>query len=251
MRFNARRATQVYSFVLSAVNRLCRNDCDIKLSAAFGIGVCSLLRIVSAIALLSFCSLLPAQQAMTNDSVVTMTKAGFSEDFIVATIGRSQAAFDTSADGLILLKNAGVVNKVILAIMLKKAGAPTPATWQNNPSPAPTEQTGNKPRVFCEARSHAEGWSASRDQSMEMSKDFGLDCPNVRISVSPKMADYTVSLNHIERGFLRHNQLQVANKNGDLISRVKGGGSIKGDMKRACSLILADWATKQVAVKSP
>lgn len=221
-----------------------------------------MLRTVSAIALFSFCTYLAAQQAMTNDSVVTMTKAGFSEDFIVATIGRSQATFDTSADGLIFLKNAGVVNKVILAMVLKKAGAPSPAAAQNTPSPnhspAPSpvaEQTGNKPRVFCEARSHAEGWSASRDQSrdqsMEMSKDFGLDCPNVRISVSPKMADYTVSLNHIERGFLRDNQIQVANKNGDLLSRTKEGGSIKGDMKKACSLILADWATKQVAAKSP
>jgi hypothetical protein len=79
---------------------------------------------------------------------------------------------------------------------------------------------------------------------MEMSKDFEKDCPGVRISLNQQMADYTISLNHIEVGFSRDNQFQIANKDGDLISKTQEGGSIDGGVKKACTLILADWAKK-------
>jgi len=79
---------------------------------------------------------------------------------------------------------------------------------------------------------------------MEMSKDFERDCPGVKVSLNQAVADYTVLLNHIEQGFVRDNQFQIANKNGDLISKTKEGGTIAGGVKKACSFILADWATK-------
>lgn len=66
-----------------------------------------------------------------------------------------------------------------------------------------------------------------------------------RISLNQQNADYTVALNHIEHGFARDNQIQVANKEGDLISKTKEGGSIKGRVKKACDDILTDWATKK------
>ena len=82
-----------------------------------------------------------------------------------------------------------------------------------------------------------------------MSKDFQEVCPQVQISVNPHLSDYTVDLNHTEYSFVRQNQLQVANKNGDLVSGTSGGGSIKGPsikggVKKACEAILADWAKK-------
>ncbi len=43
---------------------------------------------------------------------------------------------------------------------------------------------------------------------------------------------------------MRDNQIQIANKDGDLISRTKEGGSIRGDAKKACGVILADWSKK-------
>jgi hypothetical protein len=80
---------------------------------------------------------------------------------------------------------------------------------------------------------------------MEMSKDFERDCSSVRISINQQTADYTVALNHIEIGlFIRDNQFQVANKDGDLISTTKEGGSIAGGVKKACAIILEDWAKK-------
>ena|SRR5215813_15332174 len=102
----------------------------------------------------------------------------------------------------------------------------------------------NKPRVYLTAASKGNQWNAARDQSMEMSKDFEKDCPSVRVTINQSVADYTVLLNHIEHGFVRDNQIQVANKDGDLISRTKEGGSIRGNIKKACGIIMADWANR-------
>lgn len=79
---------------------------------------------------------------------------------------------------------------------------------------------------------------------MEMSKDFEKDCPDVKLTVSQSAADYFMILNHIEKGWSRDNQVQIANKDGDLISKTKEGGSISSNVKKACELILEDWAKK-------
>jgi hypothetical protein len=78
---------------------------------------------------------------------------------------------------------------------------------------------------------------------MEMSKDFEEVCPSVRITITQQMADYTVLLNHIEIGmFVRDNQFQLADKNGDLLSKTKEGGSIKSGVQKVCALITEHWA---------
>jgi hypothetical protein len=197
---------------------------------------------------IGFLVLFLGQQTMNNESVVNLMKAGFSEDVIISAINRSQEAFDTSVDGLIALKTAGITNKEISAIMAKaypqSSAAPVPVT-----EATPAVRIANKPRVFLRAQSHSSGLHESRDQSMEMSKDFQEECAGVVISVNPHLLDYTVDLNHTESEFVRQNQLQVANKDGDLVSGPSGGGSIKGPsirggVKKACDIILADWAKK-------
>ncbi len=79
---------------------------------------------------------------------------------------------------------------------------------------------------------------------MEMSKDIEKLCPELRIFLNQANADYTISLNHIEVGFVRDNQFQIADKNGDLISTTKEGGSIAGGIKKACGTIMSNWTTK-------
>ena len=74
---------------------------------------------VCAFLFLVFCPFLIAQQAMNNDAIVKMLKAGLSDDVIVATINASSGAYDTSPNGLIALKQAGVSDKVIAAIVAK------------------------------------------------------------------------------------------------------------------------------------
>lgn len=80
--------------------------------------------------LLVACSFLVAQQAMNNDSVIKLVKAGLSDDLIVTTISGSPGTYDTSADAIIALKTAGASDKVIAA-MIAKASAPA------TPAPAP------------------------------------------------------------------------------------------------------------------
>jgi len=186
---------------------------------------------------------------MNNESVVNLMKAGFSEDVIISAINRSQGAFDTSVDGLIALKNAGITNKEIAAIVAKAYPQSSAALVVPVVEGTPTVRAANKPRVFLRAQSHSSGLHESRDQSMEMSKDFQEECAGVVISVNPHLLDYTVDLNHTESDFMRQNQIQVANKDGELVSGTSGGGSIKGPsirggVKKACDVILADWAKK-------
>lgn len=203
------------------------------------------MRKILALVLVALCPALIAQQTMNNDSVIKLTKAGFSEDVIAISITRSPGNYDTSVDGMIALKTAGVDNKVVQAMIAKGAEPPAPPVPVANFVATSSLTSGpGKPRVFLHAQSHGGVWNAKRDQSMEMSKDFERDCPDVRISINQSAADYTVSLNHIEQGFSRDNQIQIANRDGDLISKTKEGGSIRGDIKKACSLILTDWAQK-------
>src|SRR6202167_5735524 len=182
-----------------------------------------------------FLVLLLGQQTLNNDSVVNLMKAGFSEDVIISAINRSLGAYDTSVDGLIALKNAGITNKEISAIVAKaypqNSAAQVVPVAESAPGaraalPIPA-QSAKKPRVFLRAQSHSSGWHESRDQAMEMSKDFQEDCPEVQISVNPNLLDYTVDLNHTEHTFLSQNQIRVANKDGDVVSGANGGGSIK------------------------
>jgi hypothetical protein len=198
-----------------------------------------------------FVLLLFSQQTLNNESVVNLMKAGFSEDVIISAINRSLGAYDTSVDGLIALKKAGITDKEISAIVAKaqpqsSAAQVVPVTRAARPVPV---LSGNKPRVFLRARSHSSGWNESRDQAMEMSKDFQELCPEVQISVNPNLLDYTVELNHTEYSFVRLNQIEVSNNVGDLLSGASGGGnfkgpSIKGDVKKACQAIVADWARR-------
>lgn len=83
-------------------------------------------------------SLLAAQQALNNDAVIKLAKAGLSDDVIIATINSSAAGYDTSADGLIALKTAGVSDKVVAAVVARAAApaappaASTPAAVDEN-----------------------------------------------------------------------------------------------------------------------
>ena len=94
-----------------------------------------------AILFLVFCSFLIAQQALNNDSVVKMVKAGLSDDLIITTINAQSGSFDTTTDGLIALKTAGVSDKVVAAIVMRSAATAAPPAAPPNPS-APSAAPG-------------------------------------------------------------------------------------------------------------
>ena len=95
------------------------------------------------VAILALCPVLIAQ-ALNNDAIVKLAKAGMSEDVIIATINGSAGSYDTTADGLIALKSAGVPDKVVAAIVTKglaPAAAPAP-TVSGSALPAGIDDVG-------------------------------------------------------------------------------------------------------------
>jgi hypothetical protein len=90
-----------------------------------------------AAVLLAFCPLLMAQQAMNNDSVIKLVKAGLSDDVIVSMINSSAGTYDTSTDGVIALKTAGVSDKVISAVLSKISSTASAAAPTSSPAPVP------------------------------------------------------------------------------------------------------------------
>jgi hypothetical protein len=186
-------------------------------------------------------------EKMTDADVIALAGLGLSDDIVIAKIYAAKSTdFDTSVTGLTALKTAKVSDDVI-RVMLNpqkpqaELNTQAPPTPDSNPQPA----TSGKPRIFFQSKSSGNTWNANRDQSMEMSKDFDKDCPGAQITLAQTSADYTIVLSHIELGLMvRDNQVQVADRNGDLISKTKEGGSIRASMKKACEVILADWGKK-------
>ncbi len=97
-------------------------------------------RIIFAIVLL-VSPLLFAQQALNNDGVIKLAKAGLSDDLIIDTVNAQPGSYDTSTDGLIAMKAAGVSDKVVSAIVQKVAAA-TPSATPDQDDPATVHEAG-------------------------------------------------------------------------------------------------------------
>jgi hypothetical protein len=83
-----------------------------------------------AVVFLAICPLLVAQQTLNNDSVIKLVKAGLSDDLIVSTIAASPGTYDTTAEGIIAFKTAGVSDKIVGAVLMKASGAAPSAGQQ-------------------------------------------------------------------------------------------------------------------------
>jgi hypothetical protein len=96
-------------------------------------------------------------QKLTNVDIIKMTQEGFSEGVIVAVIEQGIPDFDVSVTGLTALKNAGISNKVMEAMLKARAGKHEPAepvknsekttsppVWSQPPASA-TVQPGTQP----------------------------------------------------------------------------------------------------------
>jgi hypothetical protein len=90
--------------------------------------------------LMCLCVAVFAQNALTNDSVIKMVKAGLGDDVIVNTIKSQLGLFKVGADDLISLKQAGVSDKVIGAMLDKTNVGLSGNTSTPDPQPAPSPQ---------------------------------------------------------------------------------------------------------------
>ena len=78
---------------------------------------------------LSVLSLVLAQDILTNDSVLKLAKAGMSESVILAMVNQQPGKYSLKVEDLIALKQGGVTDKVVAAMVSKGSGLPgTPGT---------------------------------------------------------------------------------------------------------------------------
>lgn len=104
--------------------------------------LCALLLTLSAASAQQFTVAQLKQQPLTNDSVVTLAKAGFDELFILQLIRNSRTNFDTSVAGLVVLKQAGVSEDLIRSMAMPQLSPPAA------PAAAPAKTVPKKHGLF-------------------------------------------------------------------------------------------------------
>ncbi len=65
------------------------------------------------------CGLLYCQATLDNETILKLVKAGIGEDTIVGMVNQQPGKYTLSADDMIALKNAGVSDKVIAAMVVR------------------------------------------------------------------------------------------------------------------------------------
>ncbi|OFV95572.1 MAG: hypothetical protein A3H28_16925 [Acidobacteria bacterium RIFCSPLOWO2_02_FULL_61_28] len=87
---------------------------------------------------------LSSQETLTNDSVVKLVKAGLSEDLITGMVNTQPGKYSLGAEDIIALKNEGVSEKIIAAMIRKNAPEPAPKLGEDSPASAPVEPLGER-----------------------------------------------------------------------------------------------------------
>ncbi len=101
--------------------------------------LCALLLTISAASAQQYTITQLKQQPLTNDSIVTLSKAGFDELFILQLIRSSRTNFDVSVQGLVVLKQAGVSEELIRMMVMPQPSPPAaPAATTATTAPAKT-----------------------------------------------------------------------------------------------------------------
>ncbi len=90
-------------------------------------------------------ALAQTQKPLTNADVVTMTKNGFAPALIVKAIQSDATGFDVSAQALIDLKNAGVDQSVMEAMLAAQGNKPSAATEAAHGVASPPDTASNDP----------------------------------------------------------------------------------------------------------
>ncbi len=101
--------------------------------------------IIWGLALVLFATLSMAQQAMSNDSVIKMVKAGLSDEIIIATVNAQPGQYDTSVSGLVALKQTGVDDRVTAALISRAASLTSGSQASPAGPPPSTAEAGTNP----------------------------------------------------------------------------------------------------------
>jgi hypothetical protein len=189
---------------------------------------------------------LRAQQAIDNDSICKMVKAGLSDDVMIATITATGGRYDLSDSAVAILKKASVSDKVIEAITEKTRISQAAPLQGNAAGPVkPAIDTRSAPRVFLTSENSASSWGSQlHGQATEIAKLFGTACPTVVIATKSSNVEYTMFLIHTGSLFSHENQMQISDRNGNVIAPPFSLDPIQRIVKHACDAITSDWTAK-------
>jgi hypothetical protein len=106
-----------------------------------------------AFSLLLICLLAVGQTALDNATILKLVKAGIGEDTIVGMVNQQPGTYALSADDIIALKNAGVTDKVIAAMVVRNGATPQPAPTQPTAANAtiPSQPSAATPLIIHDA----------------------------------------------------------------------------------------------------
>ena len=104
--------------------------------------LCAIVLTVSFAAAQQFSVAQLKQQPLTNESIVTLAKAGFDELFILQLIHSSRTNFDITVQGLVVLKQAGVSEDLIRQMAMPQPLAPAAPAGTTPPPKPPAKKHG-------------------------------------------------------------------------------------------------------------
>jgi len=117
------------------------------------------------------------QKPLTNEDVVQMVKAGFDEATTITAIDAAEPNFDTSVQGLMALKAAGVSEKVIAAMLnatKRKAEADERKAAEVKAAEARAAEAKAKAEAEAKAKAEAESKAKEAEKNKDVPDDVGV-----------------------------------------------------------------------------
>ena len=150
-------------------------------------------------------------ETIDNRKVVEMSKAGLSQEIILKKIASSHPAFDVSASGLIALKNEGIDDAVITAVM-ERAEFVTPAPHSGPSTRAFSESgtaaTGGVRNALATAKTIAFGKSSLQPSRQALEKELlkrkDFRSLNLTILRFKQEADLFVDIGFVSGSWVTH-----------------------------------------------
>jgi hypothetical protein len=96
--------------------------------------------LVMVLGIMANSSIYAQDEVMTNDEVISLSKAGLNPSIIINKIRTSKTNFDLSTDALIKLKQAGISDEIVTTMLEAKSGK---SLSNNTGNPANAKSTGD------------------------------------------------------------------------------------------------------------
>jgi hypothetical protein len=146
-----------------------------------------------------FCANAQLADTLTNEKIIKLFKAGFSNDVLKSKIAASVSKFDVSIDGLISLKKAGISDDVINRMIAKPEQFNNTATAntniQTNPQGRLNLESGIYYKTFKEEYLEIEPSVLSSTKSNNAAQYFisGLINSKLKVSISDKQSSFQIN----------------------------------------------------------